>query len=124
MKQALGMMNHAVSGGNPSSFLPQPRPYQPASPLLLNRPPPPPPPPAPGIANEMNRGVEPFKDVVARRCADKGILFAPMPGKFHEGKQIYRCGNSVVYVDKSFIFLQRSGMWLHTSLDELLSKAL
>ena len=132
MNQALEMMNRAVSGGTPMSM--QPGAFEAMrylasresshSPSATPPPPsaPPPPPPAPSISNVHIP--ENFKDLLSQKCAERGILFAPMPGRFHEGKQMYRCGNVVVYIDRSVIFFQRSGMWVHTSLDDLLRNAL
>jgi tuftelin-interacting protein 11 len=133
LNQALEMMNRAVSGGNPMSmqagafesmrYLASCESATAAAPVLMRGTPPQPPPVQ--MCSSANAQIpESFKDLVAKRCAERGILFAPMPGKVHEGKQVYRCGNCMVYIDRSVIFLQRSGMWLHTSLDNLLSNAL
>ncbi len=65
-----------------------------------------------------------FKDLVAKRCAERNILFAPIPGKTQEGKQVYRCGNTTVYLDRNVIRVQRSGMWIPESLNGLLDHAL
>jgi len=33
-----------------------------------------------------------FKDLIAKRCEGKGIIFRPVPGRLREGKHIYLCG--------------------------------
>ena len=54
---------------------------------ILQQPqPPPPPPPPPATVSERPGG---YKDLVARRCEELGILFAPtVPAKYFEGKQV------------------------------------
>jgi len=149
INQALQMMNNAVSGGAPmaaqagalesmrylavhheaalsaqSSF---------SSPLHVTPPPlpslsgltavPPPPPPPPSYPREEH--LPPSKrDFLAKKCAEQGILFVPVPNRTHDGKQVYKCGNTLIYLDRSDIFFNRGGMWLHTDLEELLQKAL
>ena len=90
----------------------------------------PPPPrvsaPSLSIMNEAARTAaqmaESYKDLVARRCEEKGILFAPaVPPKWREGKPVYRVGSSYIYLDKSAIFVQQPGdRWIPTSLNTLL----
>ena len=66
-----------------------------------------------------------YKDLVARRCEERGILFVPTaPPKYREGKHIYRCGRFHIYLDKSAILVQSpEGKWVPTSLNTLLDTA-
>merc|ERR1712062_580795 len=78
---------------------------------------------------KTNELLHSYKDLVARRCAEKGILFAPtVPAKWVEGKQIYRVGNTFIYIYKTAIFVQQSSSssdkWIPQSLNNLLESAL
>ncbi|CAG9765565.1 unnamed protein product [Ceutorhynchus assimilis] len=64
-----------------------------------------------------------FKDLVTKRCEERGILFVPIPNKYHEAKQVYRIGTSGVqcYIDRNVIFYsQNNATWVPTSLNRLL----
>jgi len=67
-----------------------------------------------------------FKDLVTKRCEERGLLFVPIPNKFHEAKQVYRIGTDGVqcYIDRNVIFYTRNGStWIPTSLNRLLDVA-
>jgi len=66
-----------------------------------------------------------FKDLIARRCEERGIVFRPLPGRWREGKQLYLCGSRQVYLDRNVIFVMEggSGVWVPTSLNNLLDRA-
>ena len=66
-----------------------------------------------------------FKDLIGRRCEEKGIVFRPIPGKYREGKQIYLVGSRNVYLDRNVIFAMDStnGVWVPTSLNNLIDGA-
>jgi len=66
-----------------------------------------------------------FKDLIGRRCEERGIVFRPLPGRWREGKQLYLCGNRQVYLDRNVIFVMESGtgVWVPTSLNSLLDGA-
>lgn len=64
-----------------------------------------------------------FKDLVAKRCEEKGILFVPVLNKFYEAKQVYRLGSDgvQVYFDRNVIFYsQNNSSWLPISLNRLI----
>uniref|UniRef100_V5IAZ3 Tuftelin-interacting protein n=1 Tax=Anoplophora glabripennis TaxID=217634 RepID=V5IAZ3_ANOGL len=91
---------------------------------------PPPPPPrvetfaeAVRTASKIPQG---FKDLVMKRCEERGIIFVPMANKYHEAKQVYRIGSNGVqcYIDRNVIFYsQNNSTWLPTSLNRLLDLA-
>lgn len=147
--KALEMMNRAVNNGK------QPGAKETVSYLTTmetNRPPPPPPPridvsyfhnkflknlflisyftlyqqtlaEAVRTAAKIPQG---FKDLVAKRCEEKGILFVPIPNKYYEAKQVYRLGSNGVqcYIDRNVVFYtQNNSSWLPTSLNKLLDMA-
>lgn len=65
-----------------------------------------------------------FKDLIAKRCEERGILFVPIPNRFHEAKQVYRIGtNTQCYIDRNVVFMQTGSNWLPTSLSKLLDMA-
>ena len=76
------------------------------------------------VARTAAQMADGYKDLVARRCEERGILFAPtVPPKYREGKQIYRCGKSLIYLDRSAILAQKGDVWVPTSLNTLLDSA-
>ncbi len=125
LRQAVEMMNNAVSGGAPMSM--QPGAFESMRYLASTEgapaAPPPPPPMMPNYVQEQQIP-QTFKELLAKKCSDRGILFMPIPNRTYEGKQVYKCGNVVVYLDRTTVFVNRGGMWLHTPMDELLAKAL
>eukprot|EP00088_Acartia_fossae_P047266 TRINITY_DN5124_c0_g2_i8.p1 TRINITY_DN5124_c0_g2~~TRINITY_DN5124_c0_g2_i8.p1 ORF type:complete len:108 (+),score=22.93 TRINITY_DN5124_c0_g2_i8:1-324(+) len=72
------------------------------------------------VSSQIPQG---FKDLVAKRCEERGIVFRPVPGRLREGKQIYVCGRQHCYLDRNVIFLQDDQMWVPTSLNSLLDNA-
>ena len=64
-----------------------------------------------------------FKELIGRRCEDRGIIFRPLPGRYREGKQMYLCGGNQMYLDRNVIFVLQSGVWVPSSLNSLLDKA-
>ena len=140
--QALDMMTRVtnMSSGHPMSRQPgandtilQLRSNEPS--IATHTPTPPPPPRLSAqqtmqdvakTAVEMSHS---YKDLVARRCEERGILFAPVvPARWKEGKPVYRVGNSYIYMDKTAIFVQQSGSgidrWIPQSLNTLLDSAI
>lgn len=67
-----------------------------------------------------------FKDLVTKRCEERGILFVPVANKYREAKQVYRIGNNGVqcYIDRNVIFYaHNNSTWTPTSLNKLLDIA-
>ena len=131
LSQALHMMNRSVAGGGPLSSQPgalenvrymtnlemqgQAQPRQ-----------------APPEASSMSETVKTaaqipqgFKDLIARRCEERGVVFRPLPGRFREGKQMYLVGSRQVYLDRNVIFVMElgTGVWVPTSLNNLMDAA-
>lgn len=46
-----------------------------------------------------------FKELVSQKCAERGIIFAPMPGRREFGKQVYRVGKLFCYIDRSVVMI-------------------
>lgn len=90
------------------------------------------PPPPPVIAMDgSGLGAPPvpvieFKELVSQKCADRGIIFAPTPGRREGGKQVYRIGKLFCYIDRSVIMVTDGTFqnWAPISLAAALEKAL
>lgn len=67
-----------------------------------------------------------FKEMVSQKCAEREIIFAPMPGRREKGKQVYRVGKLFCYIEKSVCFVSLDGgiNWMPISLNSLLDKAI
>ncbi|XP_055683962.1 septin-interacting protein 1 [Lutzomyia longipalpis] len=67
-----------------------------------------------------------FKELVLQKCAERGIIFAPMPGRREMGKQVYRIGKMFCYIDRSVIMMSDGNLstWAPMSLNAILEKAL
>ncbi|XP_071056718.1 septin-interacting protein 1 [Onthophagus taurus] len=124
--KALEIMNRAASSGH------QPGAKESVSYLAnieTNIPLAPPPPKISSFAETVRTASQipqGFKDLVAKRCEEKGILFVPIPNKYHEAKQVYRLGSNGVqcYIDRNVVFYtQNNSTWLPTSLNRLLDMA-
>lgn len=58
-------------------------------------------------ASQMPHG---FKELVQKRCEERGILWMPIPGRFREAKQVYRCGARLqAYIDRGVLFVSQDG---------------
>ncbi|XP_013105714.2 septin-interacting protein 1 [Stomoxys calcitrans] len=92
-------------------------------------PPPPQPPPPPTILLDLPAAAPvqlEFKELVSRKCAERGILFAPMPGRRELGKQIYRVGKLFCYIDRNVCMITDSSFknWIPTPLQPMLERAI
>ncbi|XP_063992743.1 tuftelin-interacting protein 11 [Diachasmimorpha longicaudata] len=62
-----------------------------------------------------------FKDLVQKRCEERGILFMPIPNRYREAKQVYKVGNIQAYIDGNVLFVCHNGAnWVPTHLNALL----
>ncbi|XP_046748597.1 septin-interacting protein 1 [Diprion similis] len=65
-----------------------------------------------------------FKDLIQKRCEERGILFMPVPNRYREGKQVYKVGNVQAYIDRNVVFVCHNGStWAPTHLNALLDMA-
>ena len=64
-----------------------------------------------------------YRDLIGKKCEERGLLFRPVPGKYQEGKQVYQCGLLTIYLDRHAIFVKKDGMWIPTSLNTMLDTA-
>jgi len=51
-----------------------------------------------------------FKELVQMKCEELGLIFVPIPNRYYEGKQVYKCGKVLIYILGNVIFVQRDGM--------------
>uniref|UniRef100_A0A1B0D5Y9 Uncharacterized protein n=1 Tax=Phlebotomus papatasi TaxID=29031 RepID=A0A1B0D5Y9_PHLPP len=67
-----------------------------------------------------------FKELVLQKCSERGIIFAPMPGRREMGKQVYRIGKMFCYIDRSVIMMSDGNLsnWTPMSLNAVLEKAI
>lgn len=66
-----------------------------------------------------------FRELLQKRCEERGILFVPVPNRWHEGKQVYRCGRVQVYLDRNVIFVCRNNtnIYVPSNLQAVLDMA-
>lgn len=65
-----------------------------------------------------------FRDLVRMKCEELGIMFFPVANKYYEGKQVYKCGNLLIYISANVIYAQADGRnWVPISLGQLLQSA-
>lgn len=64
-----------------------------------------------------------FKELIEQRAQEKNLLFVPMAHRFQEGKQVYRLGHVMLYLDRNVIFVFNGKTWVPTSLQSLLDMA-
>nr|XP_054774972.1 tuftelin-interacting protein 11-like [Lytechinus pictus]XP_054774973.1 tuftelin-interacting protein 11-like [Lytechinus pictus] len=122
--QALDVMKRSVSGSGP---------------VQVTRPPPPPgppptapPPPSQPISKWNNEPVmvksstsgipTTFKDLLERKAAESGILFAPTQRR-QEGKTVYNFGHLLMYIDRGVSYVQQGGDWTPTSIYTMIDMA-
>ncbi|XP_062823127.1 tuftelin-interacting protein 11 [Anolis carolinensis] len=64
-----------------------------------------------------------FKDLIQAKAEEHNIVFMPVIGKRHEGKQLYTFGRIVIYIDRGVVFVQGEKTWVPTSLQSLIDMA-
>ncbi|CAD5111827.1 unnamed protein product [Dimorphilus gyrociliatus] len=106
---ALDFMNRAVSGEK----------VQPSPSYSIQKP--------PGKANQPKFSTSTaslsYKDIIGKRAEENDIVFLPVPNKTHESKQIYQFGRLFIYFDRNVLFVNEGGVWVPTSLNNLIDKA-
>lgn len=120
LNTGLQLMNRSacsLTGRQPSTFSPHgPLPSAPPAPTTKYQH------TVPAVGRSSGSVLEDFRDLLERRCHDRGVLFVPLPSKYHEGKQIYRCDNLHIYLDRNVIYVNNRGVWVPTSLQSLLDQ--
>ena len=72
-------------------------------------------------ASQVHHG---FKDLVQKKCEERGILFMPLANRYRESKQIYKIGNVQAYIESDMLFVTHNGTtWFPTNLNTLLDTA-
>lgn len=66
-----------------------------------------------------------FKELVSQKFAERGIIFAPMPGRREKGKQVYRAGKLFCYIERAVCIASSDGgvTWSPLALSVLLERA-
>uniref|UniRef100_A0A3Q3AQV5 Tuftelin-interacting protein 11 n=1 Tax=Kryptolebias marmoratus TaxID=37003 RepID=A0A3Q3AQV5_KRYMA len=64
-----------------------------------------------------------FKDLIQTKAEENNIVFMPLVGKRHEGKQLYTFGRIVIFIDRGVVFVQGEKTWVPTSLQSLIDMA-
>lgn len=108
------------STGVPMPAVPTPAPIV-VDPIVLSVPHPP-------ALMDLQIAVPPqleFKELVSQKCSERGIIFAPMPGRREQGKQVYRIGKLFCYIERSVIMLSDGSFskWQPVSLAVVLERA-
>ncbi|XP_046394091.1 tuftelin-interacting protein 11 [Ischnura elegans] len=65
-----------------------------------------------------------FRDLLQKRCEERGVVFMPLANRWREGKQVYRVGKLQVYLDRNVIFVLQGGLWVPSSLGAVLDLAI
>lgn len=116
LTQGLIMMNQSVSGlsvtYNPQTPATRALPTTPSQSLPTS------------VQMTSTPSITSFKDIIEKKAAEHNILFLPITNRFQEGKQVYRLGNVNVYIDRNVIFTLKNGIWMPTSLNELIQNAI
>lgn len=64
-----------------------------------------------------------FKDLIQAKAEENGIVFMPLVGKRHMGKQLYTFGRIMIYIERGVVFVQGKKTWVPTSLQSLIDMA-
>ncbi|XP_041779009.1 septin-interacting protein 1 [Anopheles merus] len=121
-RKALELMQRSIGLGGSGAGGPS------SSPPVMESIPPPPKPPTVTMMDMQQLDTQPtleFKELVSQKCAERGIIFAPMPGRRELGKQVYRVGKLFCYIDRSVCIVSPDGgvSWTPISLAALLERA-
>lgn len=117
-RRALELMQRSTGLGLPANM---------EMPVPIMEPPMPQAPPPPSLMNmQMAQAAQPeFKELVSQKCAERGIIFAPMPGRRENGKQVYRVGKLFCYIDRTVVMLSDGSFtnWIPVSIPAMLERA-
>ncbi|XP_026462739.1 septin-interacting protein 1-like [Ctenocephalides felis] len=109
-RKALEMMHRAIGGGMPETTYKERAPSPKTLPAFS--------------ADKMGIASLGFREIVAQRCSEHGILFMPMMGRRYEGKQLYKVGNIFCYIDRSVLMVCLDGVtYKPMGLAEMMERA-
>ncbi|EDW76379.2 uncharacterized protein Dwil_GK15423 [Drosophila willistoni] len=116
LRRALEMMHRATDALLQPATATPPPPVPPAPPAAVLLP--------PVMLMEQPAQLE-FKELVSQKCAELGIIFAPLPGRRELGKQIYRVGKLFCYIDRNVCMLSDGNLsnWQPVGLNQLLERS-
>lgn len=114
-RRALELMQRSTGAGLPSNI---------QMPTQIIEPVAPPPPSLMDMQLASAPQLE-FKELVSQKCAERGIIFAPMPGRREQGKQVYRVGKLFCFIDRTVVMLSDGSFtnWIPVSIPALLDRA-
>lgn len=61
----------------------------------------------PNIPMAINNDQMSFRNMVEMKAAENGILFMPLANRFEDGRQIFKFGQYLIYIDNQVIFYQK-----------------
>lgn len=64
-----------------------------------------------------------FKELVEKMAIDNNLVFLPIAGKSHKGKQVYRFGSVMISLERNVVFMLDNQAWLPVSLNTLIDNA-
>lgn len=64
-----------------------------------------------------------FKQLIESTACDHGLMFAPMEGRTHESKQLYRLHNFSLYISDKIIFIKDNNKWIPKTLSDVIKLA-
>ena len=76
------------------------------------------------MQTSSNPSISTFKDMIEKKAADHNLLFLPVLNRFKDNRQVYRLGNLNIYMDRNVVFMLQNGVWIPTSIQEMIAKAL
>lgn len=133
--RALGLMQRTLGAGDAPPMMAPSNPM----PIPMHHPPrghAPPPPPMmsmpPMMVDHMQQLVVvppppqlDFRELVSQKCAERGIMFVPMPGRREQGKQVYRVGKLFCFIERAVIMLSDGSLsnWAPVSLQTMLDRS-
>jgi tuftelin-interacting protein 11 len=105
-RTALDMMNQGASSTRPSQFVPS-KPQQEKS-----------------FVDDGAYGDLSFKDFVELLCSEANIEFVPTMKRHSSGKDLYRLGKMLVYMEDGVLYIQDGkGGYTYTSIEDAIEKA-
>lgn len=64
-----------------------------------------------------------FVFILLLQAIDNNLVFLPIAGKSHKGKQVYRFGSVMISLERNVVFMLDNQAWLPVSLNTLIDNA-